>query len=902
MASRLETLIEGERRGLLNDRQRAFLKEARSRGLAGESTPIESFARGALEGTVEMGPVVAGAVMGGKLGAAAGALTGPAAPVAVPGLAVVGAVGGGIAGMFAAEPIVEGVNSLGLGTRDAPEMDKPFTEAGRTFGQSIPVAALPLGAVARGAQGGIFEPILNAARTSPGTFAAIEAVGAGGAAAGRGVAEAIAPGDEFAGTSAEIFGGITASVASPVALIARAMREVGPALKRASQMFSRSGRETAAGKQLRKLLDEGGEDIPALIARLEAGEDIPGLSFTAGQKSDSAILLAIEQKLLKKIPGLDKSVQENMVKTIAGLNRAYDLAVGSGDPSIIKQISQERFRLFERLIQARASAAGEAAIEAAAKIKPRGQRVDVSRQARVKLESALTDARDAERTVWNTISKDIEVEPQGLQSTYLDVRSQMLEEETLPAPIEAFMRRVGRALDPEDAPPPKPGETPPEPEIITSGDLLRLRSRANSMARSARGGNPPDFDMARRLQLIADGALDDLGNIPGTDEARAFSKALNDVLTRGEAGSILGFDPRGGLRVEPELTLQASIGRGGIEGDVAARQLEEATQLKDIPGEHLPRRSILSEQEDFLRSMFVQVIDNSGKVNPKALDRMVRKNAELLERFPGLRVELTDAVSAQKLFERAARIEGESIQAVKQRAAFAKVAQFEEPTQAIGNILRGPQPLRHFREISRIARSSGPGATAGLRRVTFDFLFDAAKGKNGLISGKALRDSLDKKSGGKSLLDAMLEEKVLTATQADGILRVISRTERFETAITTGRNIGDVIDDAGALEDLLIRVVGANIGGASVVGGVGGAPIVAAGAGSRFARTLAEKVPGQRVEKIMVEAIENPRFMAQLLRKSGSPAVKRQLMRQMNAFLIQAALPGGGQELEPATP
>jgi hypothetical protein len=50
--------------------------------------------------------------------------------------------------------------------------------------------------------------------------------------------------------------------------------------------------------------------------------------------------------------------------------------------------------------------------------------------------------------------------------------------------------------------------------------------------------------------------------------------------------------------------------------------------------------------------------------------------------------------------------------------------------------------------------------------------------------------------------------------------------------------VDSVIKDIAAIDDLLVRVMGANIGGAGAMGQVSGAPLVAASAGSRFARSI----------------------------------------------------------------
>ena len=69
-----------------------------------------------------------------------------------------------------------------------------------------------------------------------------------------------------------------------------------------------------------------------------------------------------------------------------------------------------------------------------------------------------------------------------------------------------------------------------------------------------------------------------------------------------------------------------------------------------------------------------------------------------------------------------------------------------------------------------------------------------------------------------------------------------------------------------------------------------GTPLIAAHAGSRFARNVAQKIPGVRITAVLQEAIEKPRFMADLMAKGSQTAQKASAQRQINAFLLQAAL------------
>ena len=102
------------------------------------------------------------------------------------------------------------------------------------------------------------------------------------------------------------------------------------------------------------------------------------------------------------------------------------------------------------------------------------------------------------------------------------------------------------------------------------------------------------------------------------------------------------------------------------------------------------------------------------------------------------------------------------------------------------------------------------------------------------------------------------------------------------------------------LSNFLQRVVGANIGGA--LGQGSGAPLVAAGAGSKLVRNFFDKLPAAKVTEILKEAANNPALMANLLEKPTSIQKQRELLRQLNGFLVNAGIVATGELQEDRRP
>jgi hypothetical protein len=282
----------------------------------------------------------------------------------------------------------------------------------------------------------------------------------------------------------------------------------------------------------------------------------------------------------------------------------------------------------------------------------------------------------------------------------------------------------------------------------------------------------------------------------------------------------------------------------------------------------------------------------TGRVDAKALAAFNRENTEILNRFDNLKKSIADAETAQNTLERlvASNIQGRKV--VAQKAAFARVAGIEPRDiagveQTVRSLLTSRTPIKDYNEMARLAKNSGPDAVAGLRQATFDHLAQLAT-TGDLTSGRKMRLLLE---GG--LLDAMKKNGTINDVQTKNVMEVVEALEKMERNLSTRTAIGEVLHSVSGLEDLFIRIFGANAGGAGAIGQTTGAPFVAAQAGSRFARQLSEKVPMAKTRDIIANALENPKMMAALLEKGGTAAGRRSAERQVNAWLFQTAINEG---------
>lgn len=852
MATKLELMLEAERRGILSAEKQAILAEARRRGLVGRSAG-ETIRQGATFAAQGANRGLANTV--GAPVDAANFLLGQM------GLGSENPVGG--SRMF-----TEGLESVGATTdiENVPEEFRPFFKGGEVVGESIPFAAAPLAAARAGMTGGRFlAPVVNSAARSPGTFTTIEGLGIAGAAAGRGVAESVAPGDDLVGVGAEIAGGTLA----PFRLVATIARNTTGTVRRAIQSRTQAGVRREAGRVARGAVESLGEDPDALAKQLTE----PGAG-TSAQKTGSPSLLAIERKMVSESARLGGDVAAETERAIRETNTAFREAAATGDPEVLRQVALQQKRYHAALLETRIQSARQKAIEATDNLRSSGSRKEANLVARREMDDALDDARKQERQLWERVDRDIPVEPNDTIEAWEDVRGRLLDEETLPAPVDAALRRFSET-----------GE-------VTSGDILRLRSRLLAMARTARGqGN---FDLSSQLTQIANGALDDLSRLGGdaVDIARTYSRELNDAFTRGGVAELLGHDVRGGQRVADELTLEKSLRGGGPEADVAARQQREAAGFQGAGGPEAAaarQQRITEAQDQFLRNMASEIVNPlTGQVSPERIAAFRRKNAELLSNFRELDSALQNAQAAQGIVNRTVGQLERGQKVIKDMAAFSKVAGVEDPAVAFRAAMKGNNPRRDLTNLYKLAQRGGAEAVAGARASLADAVFsEATRGSQGLISGRAMREIIADKNGPVRLA---LKQGIISKAHVDNLLKVADRSEKIERAMSGAAGLDAVIDDPDAITDLIIRVAGANVGGAGAAGRISGAPIVAAQAGSRFAQKIFNKVPQAKVKDVLIEAVRNPKLMAELLSEPTTDFARRRSEKQINAFLLQAGI------------
>lgn len=744
---------------------------------------------------------------------------------------------------------------------------KPFHRAGQTFGEAVGIGAAPLTIARTGAKvHRLAEPLIQAARTSPGRTAAIELMGAEGAAIGRGVSEALAPGNELAGMGAEIVGG----VANPGAIVARGIKSGSQAIS----SYLPGGTRRRAGRTAAKVVRGVGESPGAVVEALRAPRSFAGPRLTAAEQSGSLAMVALQKRLARDVPELDNQLRKQAEQMSKDFNSAYDDALRRGDTGALTEIANARVGWLREILNARIASAEKAGTQITQALGPRQKPSSLGKSAKETLLRSLAEAEKQESRLWSRVVKE-RIVPQGdlapLSEAMAGARGRLLPDERFPGIIEA---QLGRMF--------KEGAEP-----VPAKDLVRLRGVMLGEMRRMMTDPAKDQTMRGALGLMEDSIIRVL-NDPEYDEARQFTATLSELFKTGAPGKILGVDLAGGARIPDEAALSATVGRGGEAGAAASRQIEEAAGLSGLPD--VPRETTRPLQLDFLRNAVTDLVDpKTGRISANALERWRRDNVDLLERLPGLNTSFDSVTNAQRTMETFATQSKKVEKLISGQQALSRLIKNEDPTRVVGQILSGPSPASGYREIAKLAGRGGADARAGLRRATFDYLL--GKGSTA-FPGSDLRAALTDKPNRlqRSLMETMIDQKVMDRGQAGRLLKIADEAKRLEEIAGMGGRVDEVIDDATALTELLQRVSGARLASHVGGGGYGGSSLIVASAGSKFVRRILNKIPAGNEMKLLAEAVNNPKLMADLIEAGDSPRLQRSLERQINAFLLQTAI------------
>jgi hypothetical protein len=908
-----------------------------------------TIAKGTAAGAVRDAPVVAGAMSGFKLGMPLAAKAAPFIGPFAAGIPLATTAVGGYLG-YQAGQAAEGVIPQELDPRLVP-----YREGGKTFGSSIATAPaaffLPTAGPTASRVAQFVSGIGETARRSPGVFIATEGLTGASMGLAGGAAEAYRPGQEGVRFGAEM----GAALLTPTKLL---LSGVDLAKTGLSSIKSAGGNRSAATERkatnlLLDALKKSGEDPEALIKALRT--QLPGSvpSPTSGQKTGSQALMDLEASLGNHRAQFGgETVKQGQTALLA-----YQELVGKlqeiGDPQALRLVAELQKKRFDNMIETRLSLADANAANKIAKITkdtPEA-RQQIGQLVKNEVELALREARDVESQLWtsalegmtrpekSTVLRQVEagwdrfrdrpvfksyneqvilapkLVPSATAESFLARASEMgpaLYDE-IPPQVRKIMETFGvdqaavtrfrngkltdAYLDTGQVPQsfvPKVREQPVQ-------DLVNYRSTLLKMARDAAGAG--DNNKSSFYSNLADGMMRDLDTLqdPMYDQARQFSRSLNDVFTRTYASTVGAVSKTGKERLSPETLVRTAFGGNADQTALRMKEIEDAvgfmrTQYREV----VKKFGIDSPQAQQLQPLARAATENVAsvrdahnrvlrlaaansletvydqakgtyvqKVNFGKLTKFAQDNAPMLERM-GIMGDLRDAAHASNLLTQVANENSVLSKTSKNQSTFAKLLTAESPTVVIAEGLNGRFPVKSINGLVDLAKKGGTDALDGLKASLYDYAYTKANGYNGKFSPDAYATALFEPLGRNqpSLVNIMRSNGLMTLQEASNLKKLLAPMSRIETAIKNNIPYEDVIQGADAVTELGLRVAGAEIGAAgSKSFGGGGNSLIAAQAGSKAVRQIFDALPNATVRTILENAVKDPQAMALLLQK-----------------------------------
>lgn len=860
--------------------------------------------------------VVPGAIGGAALGTAVAPFLGPAAPAGP----FIGGLAGAAYGMWAGDTAAEG-----LGLRPPEQMReevRKYGVLGESFGGSMGALGFPYGAVATGFRlgesvaGKLLNKIIDSAKSSPWKFLATEASMASSAAGAAMSAESLFPGNVGARMSAEMVGGLI----NPSTYVRAGAERAAGFVRTTIQNFSPSGRETAAAKMLAEVYAKTGEDPDAVYQAYKA-LGVPGLeNLTPAQKTGSMALGAMEDFLADFSGKFSHESAEKARQGLDVLRGHINLLTRTGDPEALKAAAQARDIYYRTLLQGRvdgALAQAEQAVGKVTKDTPETRAV-LSKTVRDILDTAIVDARKAESELWQKWTKvegDKPAQFDNLLRQFAEEYDGVLPEyrpKRVPLEVEKFLKRVnkpgeaGFEYDPatlsfKDVPGKDPGTTVDE--------MYKLRSELLNEARQLTING--DHSGARAMSNLAEAIIDDLDASVSPagkklyDDARGFTREFHDAFTRSFVGKSSAAGKYGD-RMAPELTLKRALASGDELGALQLGEIEHATRFLNTRGlqDEGAINIVMDAQERFLRLAAARSIDSeTGKLNPKRLSDFMHNNQELMNRFPGTKQDLSNAIKTTRGAQDMEAMAKKQNRLMDDLKVFSKIAKGDGIQQAQAALLSDNMETELGKLITMVKRGTvgkdgkpiidSGSAVAGLRSAVYTAAINASTGRNrGELNLNQVQSLLfNPPPGQKSAIQVLQEADIISPReigkikQLFGALESIQRSQRVGTAVEVKQDVTD------AALTLFSRMLGSNVAStASKAAGSNTPSLIAAGAGARFAEYLFAKMGATTAKQMFVDAISNPQSgkLDLILQQASRMTPKQQIEQamQMNAWMV----------------
>jgi hypothetical protein len=698
------------------------------------------------------------------------------------------------------------------------------------------------------------------------------------------------------------------------------------------RMYEESGRDPAATltrlmeTPLTDLAEQFGVDLGPVRTIVRAGDDPVIRDLFATFQNVSANLG----------PTRARGRQAELVQNLEGLVKISRIMASTGDPELVRTAAILQQESFAAALQLNYDAHLAAAARTAENIL---QRDPLARQqASVVIANAIDSAIDAARLQRDKLYGLVDnntPSPNGF--TNFAARAEEIIASTAEVRhLDAFqpkaeaLRRTLNDLYEQQA----------SGEEITVGQMRSIRSTMLNNMRAAGAGLNKDPAAERFWGQLSEAVMDDLlfradEVFAGTDptilnmlsandrallEANQFNVAFYDVFGRAFPEEILRETMAGGRRVPPELVAKQVMQGSGDATDIRYRQLDDAVEFVAARYPDAERaqitennlKTLRSQQDTLLRLMASRTVDLSDPQNPRvnveALQDLMRADnpngfGPALERFPELKTDLQNAITAETLLVGAIQENAERVAARESQQWLTTLLKVDAG-EAIGVAIGSPgasRPYdvdaggftgaRNLGEIINIAkRSENPElALRGVVDTVLDRGMMYAGGGSGEINFGEFRRFLTESLGGKteSTLGVLRREGAITPEQDINIRTLLREAEIVENALRGSRPDSEVAEALRTVAPVNMVLIGRFLGareGARLQKLAGMNTIQIPGYFARIGGQIASRIPASRKLDVFTRFMDDSEFAKIVLGRVVERADARMTVAQQRSM------------------
>jgi len=394
--------------------------------------------------------------------------------------------------------------------------------------------------------------------------------------------------------------------------------------------------------------------------------------------------------------------------------------------------------------------------------------------------------------------------------------------------------------------------------------LRDLRSKFNSMARSANAATDPTFQYNQKaLGEAQQAALDNItlgveSVNPQLREyylaATSFSKKIHDTFTRGT------FVPKAKKAVK-EKKLETMVGGQAAKQtdiDIVAREMEEVFNLA-TSGSTAAQSNALKQAEGFLLAKF------QAQVNPNKLEdfkAFETAHSSWIERFPAV----GEAIKAAK---KKARSQGKVVQNVETAAEAARLDDFYgvanmRPEEVMQVILKSSNPMQASARFRKLLSTNKEALAVFKEQINNRIVAQSMKILDSQVAGKGNVELIDPVSFEKILKEFKPLTAVFNTAEQKGLELLLKDVIKISKSLSAKRGYTRVEKPQTSAGVILAAKLAA-LKGVNLL--AGSSSIVLAGTASNAATKAIQNLGVEASSKVLKEAYKNPELMKILLSK-----------------------------------